>query len=159
MTENVVWIEAIIQRPVIRERTSRSASRSDSLSKRSASSPERPIVLPSRIPETDSDSCTSDEMFDIDCWRTAAIFRLCAPTRLVSQTKSGISASAKAASRQSSRNIATTVAITVVTLDAIEVAVDVTTSSTPPMSFEIRLCTSPVRVRVKKASDSRCRCR
>ena len=51
------------------------------------------------------------------------------------------------------------VATTVVTLDAIEVAVFVTTFCTPPMSFEIRDCTSPVRVRVKNASDRRCRCR
>ena len=35
----------------------------------------------------------------------------------------------------------------------------VTTLCTPPMSFEIRDCTSPVRVRVKNASESRCRCR
>ena len=53
----------------------------------------------------------------------------------------------------------TMVAATVVTFDAIDVAVFVTTFCTPPMSFEIRDCTSPVRVRVKKASDSRCRCR
>jgi hypothetical protein len=38
-----------------------------------------------------------------------------------------------------------------------EVAVVVTTVSTPPMSLEMRDCTSPVRVRVKKASESRCR--
>ena len=44
-------------------------------------------------------------------------------------------------------------------LEAIEVAVFVTTLCTPPMSFEMRDCTSPVRVRVKKASDSRCRWR
>ncbi len=53
----------------------------------------------------------------------------------------------------------TIVATTVVTLEAIDVAVFVTTFCTPPMSFEIRDCTSPVRVRVKKASDSRCRWR
>ena len=53
----------------------------------------------------------------------------------------------------------TIVAATVVTFEAIEVAVFVTTFWTPPMSFEIRDCTSPVRVRVKKASDSRCRWR
>ena len=53
----------------------------------------------------------------------------------------------------------TIVATTVVTFEAIEVAVFVTTLCTPPMSFEIRDCTSPVRVRVKKASDRRCRCR
>ena len=39
-----------------------------------------------------------------------------------------------------------------------EVAVEVTTDSMPPMSFWMRDCTSPVRVRVKKAIDCRCRC-
>ena len=53
----------------------------------------------------------------------------------------------------------TTVASTVVTFETIDVAVDVTTFCTPPMSFEMRDCTSPVRVRVKNASDSRCRWR
>ena len=53
----------------------------------------------------------------------------------------------------------TIVATTVVTFEAIEVAVFVTTLCTPPMSFEIRDCTSPVRVRVKNASDRRCRWR
>ena len=48
----------------------------------------------------------------------------------------------------------TIVATTVVTFDAIDVAVFVTTFWTPPMSFEMRDWTSPVRVRVKKASDS-----
>ena len=51
------------------------------------------------------------------------------------------------------------VAITVVTFESTDVAVDVTTFSIPPMSLAMRLCTSPVRVRVKKASDSRCRWR
>ena len=54
--------------------------------------------------------------------------------------------------------MATTLAITVVRFPATDVAVDVTTSSTPPMSFASRDCTSPVRVRVKNASESRCRC-
>ena len=53
----------------------------------------------------------------------------------------------------------TIVASTVVTLETIDVAVFVTTPWTPPMSLEMRDCTSPVRVRVKNASDSRCRCR
>ena len=44
------------------------------------------------------------------------------------------------------------------TFETIDVAVDVTTLCTPPMSFAMRDCTSPVRVRVKKASESRCRC-
>ena len=81
------------------------------------------------------------------------------PTRRVSHTKNGSSASENAASRQSSATIAMIVARTVVTLETIDVAVEVTTFCTPPMSLAIRLCTSPVRVRVKNASDSRWRCR
>ena len=65
-------------------------------------------------------------MSAIVSWRIVAILRRCSPTRRVSQTKSGSSASAKSASRQSSRNIATTVAITVVTFETIDVAVEVT---------------------------------
>ena len=45
----------------------------------------------------------------------------------------------------------------VVRLAAIDVAVEVTTPCIPPMSLVIRDCTSPVRVRVKNASESRCR--
>ena len=67
--------------------------------------------------------------------------------------------SESAASRQSSSTMATIVAITVVAFWAIEVAVVVTTLSIPPMSLAIRDCTSPVRVRVKKANDMRCRWR
>jgi hypothetical protein len=63
------------------------------------------------------------------------------------------------ASLQSRKNIAMTLAMTVVTLETIDVAVEVTTLWTPPMSLAMRDCTSPVRVRVKKASDSRWRCR
>ena len=55
--------------------------------------------------------------------------------------------------------MATMVASTVVTLETIEVAVEVTTFCTPPMSLAMRDWTSPVRVRVKKASDRRCRWR
>ena len=139
--------------------TSSPARRVDSLSKRSASSGERPIVFPSRIPETDSDSCTSEEMSAIDSWRVIEISRRAAPTFRVIRTKIGISPSATIASSHWIRNIAITVAITVVTVDITEVAVEVSTLSTPPMSFAIRLCTSPVRVFVKNASDIRCRCR
>ena len=159
MTANVVWIAAIIQRPVMRLRTSRPASRSDSASNRRARSPARPIVFPSRIPETESDSWTSDETSASDACRSAVTFFRCSPTRFVSQTKSGSSTSANAARRQSSSSIAITVASTVVTFESTDVAVDVTTFSIPPMSFAIRLCTSPVRVRVKNASERRCRCR
>ena len=53
--------------------------------------------------------------------------------------------------------MATRVATTVVRFEASEVAVEVTTVCMPPMSLVIRDWTSPVRVRVKKASDWRCR--
>ncbi len=55
------------------------------------------------------------------------------------------------ASRQERTAIATAVATVVVRLEAIEVAVEVTTFCMPPMSLVIRDCTSPVRVRVKNA--------
>jgi hypothetical protein len=50
------------------------------------------------------------------------------------------------------------VATAVVRFEAMDVAVEVTTDSMPPMSLVIRDCTSPVRVRVKNAIDWRCRC-
>ena len=53
--------------------------------------------------------------------------------------------------------MATAVATAVVRFEAIEVAVEVTTDSMPPMSLVILDCTSPVRVRVKNAIDWRCR--
>ena len=84
MTPNVVWIAAIIQRPVIRLRTSSSASRPLSVEKRSARSPVRPIVLPSRIPETDSDSWTIEDTSASDACRSAVTFFRCSPTRFVS---------------------------------------------------------------------------
>ena len=87
------------------------------------------------------------------------IRRRTCPTRRVRYTNAGTKISDSAASRQSSITIATSVAITVVTFWAIEVAVVVTTLSIPPMSLAMRDWTSPVRVRVKNASDIRCRCR
>ncbi len=146
MIAKVVWIEAIRQRPAIRWRTSRSASRRDSPSKRSTSSAERPIVLPSRIPDTESDSSTSVEMSAIARWRWVVMRLRSRPTRRVSATNTGSSPREKAASRQSSNVMATTVASTVVTLETIEVAVVVTTFCTPPMSLAMRDWTSPVRV-------------
>ena len=158
MIAKLIWTVAIRQRPAIRARTSRSASSPDSSLKRLTSSGERPIVLPSRIPDTESDSSTSVDMSARRPWRTDWMRRRSSPTRRVSQTKKGSSTSENAARRQSSRNMPTIVAATVVTFCTIDVAVEVTTLSMPPMSFAIRDCTSPVRVRVKKASDMRCRC-
>ena len=75
------------------------------------------------------------------------------------QTNTGSSSSETTVSRQSSASIATIVAITVVRLETSEVAVEVTVACMPPMSLAMRDCTSPVRVRVKNASDMRCRWR
>ena len=58
---------------------------------------------------------------------------------------------------QDRATIATAVATAVVRLAAMEVAVEVTTDSMPPMSLVMRDWTSPVRVRVKNAIDCRCR--
>ncbi len=99
------------------------------------------------------------EMSASDSWVDFAIRRRSFPTRRVRITKIGISANAKSASCQLSSSIPIIVATTVVKLDAMLVAVLVTTFWMPPMSLLIRDCTSPVRVRVKKASESRCRWR
>lgn len=53
--------------------------------------------------------------------------------------------------------MAVTVVMTVVTSDTSAVAVVVTVTCIPPMSLAMRDWTSPVRVRVKKASDMRWR--
>ena len=107
MIAKVICTDAMRQRPAMRERTSRSASSADSASKRWASSSERPIVLPSRMPLTDSDSSTSADMSARRPWRWAVMRLRSRPTRRVSHTKKGSSASEKTARRQSSRTIAT----------------------------------------------------
>ena len=106
ITAKLVPIDAITHRPAIRWRTSSSARRSDSDSKRSARASERPIVLPSRIPETDRDSCTMLDMSAIVSWRVVVMRRRCAPTRRVRSTKNGRRPREKMASRQSRKNIA-----------------------------------------------------
>ena len=70
-TANVNWIVAIIQRPAMRERTSRSAMPFDSPVNRSARSAPRPMVLPSMIPDTDSDSATSADISA--SWRCCSV--------------------------------------------------------------------------------------
>ena len=89
MIAKLICTEAIRQRPAIRARTSRSASSLDSEEKRSTSSLERPIVLPSRMPDTDSDSSTSVDMSARRPWRTDWMRRRSLPTRRVSHTKNG----------------------------------------------------------------------
>jgi hypothetical protein len=69
----------------------------------------------------------------------------------------GMTTSEMRVSRHDSATMATAVAIAVVRLAAMDVAVEVTTASMPPMSLVMRDWTSPLRVRVKKATDCRCR--
>ena len=134
MIAKLICTEAMRQRPAMRARTSRSASSLDSLVKRLVSSPERPIVLPSRMPDTDSDSSTSVDMSARRPWRTDWMRLRSLPTRRVSHTKNGNRTSENNVSCQLSANIAVTVAVTVATVETVEVAVLVTTSSMPPMS-------------------------
>ena len=79
------------------------------------------------------------------------------PTRRLIHTKNGSMISDAMVSRQSSAAIAISEATTTVRFDTRVVAVVVTVACMPPMSLAMRDCTSPVRVRVKKASDMRCR--
>ncbi len=77
------------------------------------------------------------------------------PTRRLIATKTGSRSSETTVSRQSRASMATTVAMTAVRLETSEVAVEVTVACIPPMSLAMRDWTSPVRVRVKKASGIR----
>lgn len=146
----------ILQRPAMLERTSRSTSRSDSSEKLRVRESERPMVRPSRMPLTESDSVTVAAIAAICFWRWVVIFLRSRPTRRLIQTKTGSSSSETTVSRQSRASMATTVATTEVRLETRDVAVEVTVACIPPMSLAIRDWTSPVRVRVKKASGIRC---
>ena len=149
----------ISQRPAIREWTSRSASRSDSVGEALGEI----VAAPHRLAEHASPRPTATPRRARDVGERALQARVIArrsrPTRRVSQTNSGTSANEISARRQSSSAIVIVVAITVVAFWAIVVAVLVATLSIPPMSLAIRDWTSPARVRVKKASDRRWRWR
>jgi len=157
MEDMTIWIVDWRQRPAMFERTSRSDRVRDSVAKESASERERPMVWPSRIPLTDSDSVTIEEMVASWRWRSRVMRRRSVPTRRLTHTNTGSMTSDAIVRRQSRTIMAMTVATTVVRLDTSVVAVVVTVACMPPMSLAIRDCTSPVRVRVKKASDMRCR--
>ena len=115
------------------------------------------MVWPSRMPLTDSDSCTIEEIAASWRCRSRVIRRRSVPTRRLTHTNAGIMISDAIVSRQSRTTMAMMVAITVVRLDTSVVAVVVTVDCMPPMSLAMRDCTSPVRVLVKKASDMRWR--
>ncbi len=152
-----IWIVDCRQRPAMLARISRSTRPRDSAANRSVSAWERPIVRPSRIPETDSDSSTMADIAAICRCRREVIRRRSRPTLRLIHTNSGSVPSETSVSRQSRASIAMTVAVTEVKLETSEVAVEVTVDCMPPMSLAILDCTSPVRVRVKNASGIRWR--
>lgn len=148
----------IRQRPAMLERTSRPTSFSDSAEKAEVRDSERPMVRPSRMPLTESDSVTVAAMAAICFCRFVVILLRSRPTRRLIHTKTGSRSSETRVSRQSSASMATTEAMTAVRFETSEVAVEVTVACMPPMSLAMRDCTSPVRVRVKKASGIRWSC-
>ena len=157
MADMTIWMVDWRQRPAMLELTSRSDSLPDSVANDPVSEADRPMVCPSRMPLTDSDSWTMEESTASWRCRSRVMRRRSVPTRRLTQTNKGIMISEATVSRQSRTTIAMTVAVTVVALDTSVVAVVVTVACMPPMSLAMRDCTSPVRVRVKKASDMRCR--
>ena len=78
-------------------------------------------------------------------------------TRRVSQMAGGMTRRERRLSRQLRATMAIAVPTAVVTLDAMDVAVEVTTDCIPATSLVRRDWTSPPRVRVKKESDWRWR--
>ncbi len=86
------------------------------------------------MPDTDNDSSTSVDMSARRPWRTDWMRLRSLPTRRVSHTKNGKRTNENKVNCQLSANIAVTVAVTVATVETVEVAVLVTTSSIPPMS-------------------------
>ncbi len=150
-------IVAIRQRPASWARTSRSTSSLEVTENRSATAWPAPIVLVRRTPLTVRPSSTWDNMSaSWRCWRVVTSRRSRA-TRRVSQIAGGSTTRESSDSRQLSAAIAMAVAATVVTLVAIDVAVLVTTDCMALTSLVSRDWTSPPLVRVKKASDWRCR--
>ena len=90
-------------------------------------------------------------------WRAEVTAYRIRATWRVRITAGGSTTRVISASCQLRATMATTVPTTTVRLEAIEVAVEVTTDCMLPMSLTTRDCTSPPRVRVKKPTDWRCR--
>ena len=158
MAANTTVVAAIRQRPASCARSSRSTSRADDAVKRSTSAGPVPVVRDSSTPPIERASSTVTlRSASSRCW-AAVIARRMRATRRVSQIDGGSTSRDTSVSCQLSASIATNVATAVVRFEATDVAVEVTTDCMPPMSLVIRDCTSPVRVRVKKATDWRCRC-
>ena len=138
MVAKTIDIVAIRQRPASCERSSRSTSADDVAANRSVAAPPAPRVLVSSTPLTDNPSST---------WTCISASRRCScavislrsnATRRVSQIAGGSTMSESSDSRQLKATMAIAVPTAVVRLDAIEVAVDVTTDCIPPMSWMMR---------------------
>src|ERR1700733_8317341 len=112
MADMTIWIVDCRQRPAMFELTSRSDSLPDSTENEVASEVERPIVWQSRMPLTDRDSCTIEEI--AASWRCLSLVMRSrsVPTRRLTQTNTGSMSSEAMVSRQSSTVIAMTVATT-----------------------------------------------
>ena len=89
MTANVIWIAAIIQRPVIRLRTSRSARRRDSSENRSRGRRSAPSSCRAGSPRPRATPARSRRHRRARPGARRVTFLRWSPTRFVSQTKSG----------------------------------------------------------------------
>ena len=157
MAAKTTPIVAMRQRPASCERSSRSVRRAEDDVKRSTRAGPVPSVRCSAAASTDRPSSMVTLRSASSRWRAAVSSRRMRATRRLTSTAGGSTTRVTSASCQDSATMATAVATTVVRLAAIDVAVEVTTVCMPPMSLVMRDCTSPVRVRVKKPSDWRCR--
>ena len=142
MTAKVVWMAAIIQRPVIRLRTSRSARRLDPLPALG-----KVVGTAHRLAEQDARH-RQRLLHDRGHVRQGGLQLLrhlpaLVPDALREPDEQRQEREGEDARRQSRSNMAPTVASTVVTFETTDVAVEVTTVSMPPMSLAIRLWTSP----------------
>ncbi len=144
-------------RPASWARSSRSISLDEVEAKRSALWLSAPRVLASLTPEADRPSSIWVLRSASAACCSPVTARLVRATCLVRSTAGGITMRVSRLSRQLNVAMAMAVAITVVRLEAIEVAVLLTTLLRPLTSLTIRLCTSPPRLRMKKPRDCRCR--
>ena len=146
---------AIRQRPASWDWTSKSTSSREVAANRFEVVSVAPRVLVSWTPLTDRPSSTCVSMSAIRRCCLAVTSRRSRATLRVSQMAGGMTRRESRLSRQLRATMAMAVPTAVVTLDAMEVAVEVTTDCIPATSLVRRDWTSPPRVRVKNESDWR----
>ena len=157
MAAKTTVMVAIRQRPASIERICRSTRSCEVAVNRSLIREAAPRVRVRRAPLTESVSSIWTLRSARRRWRSAVILCRSRATRRVSQMAGGSTSSESSDSRQDSKPMATAVPTTTVTLEAMEVAVEVTTFCTPLMSLVSRDCTSPPRAWVKNPTDWRWR--